>query len=52
MLFGCENYDPEGGMNDLKRKGNDIDDLIDYAKNNNYLWWHIFDTYEMKVIEL
>lgn len=51
LLFSGINYYPNGGWSDFNTDSKILTDLQKIAKTFEYDWWHIVDTYTMKIVD-
>ena len=52
ILFAdSEFYYASGGAHDYFGSGEEVDSLVKYAQEHDFLaWWHVFDTEERKIV--
>lgn len=51
LLFHGKDFFPSGGMLDLKKSSDNIEELKDFIKEmKHFEWAHIYDTHEKKII--
>ena len=52
LLFAhSEFYYARGGAHDYFGAGEEVDPLVKYAQDHDFLsWWHVYDTTERKIV--